>query len=62
MDEDEYGKFRLERVKHQDLELFGLKLINYDYFHPLDNVGRGSDAQLQVCGNINYITSRENVK
>ena len=27
MDEDDNGKFRLERVKHQDLEIFDIKLI-----------------------------------
>ena len=38
---DDNGKFRPERVKHQDLVRFGLK------FHPLGVVGRGNEKQLQ---------------
>ena len=30
VDEDDNGKFRLERVKHQVLQMFGPKLNKYD--------------------------------
>ena len=30
VDEDDIGKFRLQRVKHQDLQIFELKLYNYE--------------------------------
>ena len=49
MDEDDNGKFRLERVKHQDLQMFGLKFdkINLSYFHPFEAVGENL-AQLKL--------------
>ena len=37
--------------------MLGLKLNKYvSYFHPLEDVGRGSDTRLQVGENSNYIT------
>ena len=39
--------------KHQDLQMFGLKLSN---FHPLEVADRGSETQLQVGENLNKIT------
>ena len=41
--------------KHQDLQMFGLKLSTYiSNFHPLE-VGRGSLTQLQVGENVFFI-------
>ena len=34
--------------KHQDLQIFGLKLSIDGNFHLLEVVGRGSESQLQV--------------
>ena len=44
--------------KHQDLQMFELKLNHISHFHPLEVVGRGSEAQLQVGENLKkiYIT------
>ena len=36
--------------KNQDVQMFGVKLNKYKYFHPLHVVGRGSETQLQVGG------------
>ena len=33
--------------------MFGLKLNKYEYFNPLEVVGRGSETQLQVGDNLN---------
>ena len=41
--------------KHQDLQMFWLKLTNISNFHPLQVVGRGSETQLQVGENSNYL-------
>ena len=46
--------------KHQDLQMFGLKLANTGIFHPLDVVGRGSETQRQVGENLNYSIWRFN--
>ena len=40
----------------QDLQIFDLKLNKYEYFHPLQVVGRDSETQLQVGENLNYLT------
>ena len=40
--------------KHQYFQIFGLKL-NICNFHSLEVVGRGSDPQLQVGENLNYM-------
>ena len=34
--------------KHQDLQMFSLKLNEYEYFHPLEVVGRGREWRA-VC-------------
>ena len=36
--------------------MFGRKLTDMANFHPLEVVGRGSETQLQVGGNLNKIT------
>ena len=36
---------------HKDLQMFGLKLIKYEYFDPLKVVCRRSETQLQVGEN-----------
>ena len=41
-------------LKHQDLQLFG-QLDNISNFHPLEVVDRGSETQLQVGENFNYM-------
>ena len=42
--------------KLQDLQMFRLKLNKYiGYFHPLEVVGRGSETQLQVGEDLNYL-------
>ena len=41
--------------KHQDLQMFVLKITNISSFHPLEIVGRGSETQFQVGGNLNYL-------
>ena len=56
VDEGDNGKFRTERVKHQDWQIFVLK-FNKSNFHPLQIVSRGSETQLQVGGDLNSITS-----
>ena len=38
-----------------DVQMFGLKRTNLDNFHPLEVLGRGGDAQLQVSENLNFI-------
>ena len=45
-------------LKHLKIcECFGLKLnTNTSNFHPLEVVGRGSETQLQVGENLNYLT------
>ena len=41
--------------KHQDVQMFGLKLNKYmSSFRPLEVVGRGRETQLQV-GKIKYL-------
>ena len=42
--------------RHHDLQMFRLKSNTHEQFSPLEVVGRGSDAQLQVGENLNYIT------
>ena len=39
-------------------QMFGLKLNKYDMsnFYSLEVVGRGSESQLQVSKNLNYLT------
>ena len=39
--------------KHQDLQTLVLKLNKYEYFQPLEVVGRGSETQLHVAENLN---------
>ena len=36
------------------MQMFGLKLKKYEYFS-IEVVGRGSDTQLQVDENLNYL-------
>ena len=38
-------------LRHQDLQIFVLKLNKYENFQPLEVVGRGSEARLQVGEN-----------
>ena len=38
-------------LSHLDMRIFGLKLTNLSYCHPLEVVGRGSETQLQVGDN-----------
>ena len=46
----------LKHVKHQDLQISSIKLKkNMDNFHPLEVVDRGSETQLQVGENLNYL-------
>ena len=42
--------------KHQYLQIFVHKLNKYEYFQPLEVVGRGSDTQLHVAENLNILT------
>ena len=42
-------------LKHQDLQMFGLKLINMGNLHPFVVVRRGSGTQFQVGENLNII-------
>ena len=42
-------------LKHQDLQMFSLKLNKLNNFHLLEVVGRGSETQLQVLENLNYL-------
>ena len=45
--------------KYNNLQMFGLKLNrDVSYFHPLVVVGRGSETQLEVDENSNYLTQR----
>ena len=41
--------------RHHDLQMFGLKLGKFEYFRPLEVVGRGSETQPQVGENFNYL-------
>ena len=43
-------------LNHEDLQMFVLNLHKYEYFYPLEVVGRGSETQLQVGKNLNKIT------
>ena len=36
--------------------MFGLRKTNMSNFHPLEVVGRGSETQLLVGENLNYLT------
>ena len=46
----------LKHVKHQDLQISGIKFEkNMLNFHPLEVVDRGSETQLQACENLNYL-------
>ena len=36
------------KFKHQDLQMFTLKLKKYDYLHPLEVLGRDTETQLEV--------------
>ena len=40
--------------KQQDLQMVA-NLTNISHFHPLDVVGRGTETQLQVDENFNYL-------
>ena len=40
---------------HTNWQKFRLKLEEYVYLHPLEVVGRGSETQLQVGENLNYL-------
>ena len=42
--------------KHEDLQIFDLKLNNYAQFSPLKVVGRGSETQLQGGENLSKLT------
>ena len=46
-------------LQQQNLQMFGLNLKKYENFHPLEVVGRASDAQLQVGEKLYKITWRE---
>ena len=39
----------------QDLQMFGLILNKLINFHPFEIVGRGSETQLPVPENLNYL-------
>ena len=42
--------------KHQDMQMFDLKLNEYmSNFQPIELVGRGSEAQVQVAENLYYL-------
>ena len=42
--------------EHQDLEMSALKLnCKYVFFHPLEVLVRGSEIQVQVGINLNYL-------
>ena len=49
MDEDDNGKLSIERVKHQDLQIFG-------NLHTFEAVDRGSETQLKVGEHLKGIT------
>ena len=40
--------------------MFGLKINKYDFFYPLEVVGRGSETQLQEGQNLNDVIQRYN--
>ena len=40
--------------KHQDSQIFGLKLTNMGTFHPFEVVGSGNETQFYVGENLNY--------
>ena len=46
-------------LKHQDLQMFGLKFKKESHFHPFEVVDRGSETQLQVGGNLNKETKQD---
>ena len=50
MDEDDNGKFRLQRVKHQS------RIKKLSNFHPFEVVGRCRETQLQMDENLNKFT------
>ena len=41
--------------KNKDLQMFDLKLTSMSNFHPFEVVDCGSEAQLQVGENLNYL-------
>ena len=44
--------------KHQDLQMFSLKLNRYEYVRPLEVLGRDTETQLEVDENFNYLIER----
>ena len=46
----------MSRSKLQDLQTFVFKIKKYEYFQPLEVVGRGSETQLQVAENFYKLT------
>ena len=42
-------------LRHHDLQMLGLKLKKMVKFHSLEVVGLGSETQLQVSENLNYL-------
>ena len=41
--------------RHQDLQMFAHKLNKYGNCHPVEVVDRGSETQLQVGEDVNYL-------
>ena len=49
VDDDDYGKFRIERVKHRDLQILGLELNKImSNFQPLEVVICCSETQFHM--------------
>ena len=42
-------------IKHQDLQMFDSNETNISNFQPLEVMCRGSETQLQVDENLNYL-------
>ena len=45
--------------KHQDSQMFSVKLKNISNVQPLEVVGRCSEKQLQVVLNLNYLIQQD---
>ena len=49
VDEDDNGKFRIERVEYQHFQMNRHKLNNESNFHPIEVVGGGSKITSSGC-------------
>ena len=46
---------QLLRIKHQNLQMFGLKLNKYEYFSPTSSCGCVNVTQINMGENFNYV-------